>query len=294
MDRLFSTNLRLALFVAVLALGSCGPNTLPPPTLAPTFTPVPPTQLPTSAPPLPSATPVPATAVPTRQATEVVPPAVPEASATPSKLALGTYRKENADGESYLVLLGFNRFMHSSSELVFGRYKTTSDEIEFSLDDGMPGGCQDIKGRYTWGMENSKLSLTAIQDDCAARKSDLPSGEWIKLPPPRGASFSPTSTDKLSNGAFVAPKEGGYPFEFLILTEHDRFLLPGEFGVITGKWTSNGNQVAFTEDGAVGECADPGLYTWALDDNTLTLTPVADECGARKYYFTLGGFSRIQ
>lgn len=76
--------------------------------------------------------------------------------------------------------------------------------------------------------------------------------------------------------------------------------------VVTGSYVVDGATVTLTDESGILACgggvdADPDLaeatYAWELDDEQLTLTPIRDDCGVRRYLLatrTLGGFAACE
>ena len=65
----------------------------------------------------------------------------------------------------------------------------------------------------------------------------------------------------------------------------------GEF-VANGTYTSNKSYLVVRDKGGPLACLDAsgiatGIYTWTLDNNELTLTPVLDRCFGRQFVLTL-------
>ncbi len=73
--------------------------------------------------------------------------------------------------------------------------------------------------------------------------------------------------------------------------------------VVTGSWTVDGDQIAFTDDDGLLSCSnaaaapiidddiDTGTYTWTRSGKTLTLTRVDDACPGRVILLTTFSFS---
>jgi hypothetical protein len=65
--------------------------------------------------------------------------------------------------------------------LVEGTYKVTGDAIEVTDEKGpLACGGDQKTGKYKWKLEEKKLTLTKIEDDCAGRANALTSQTWAQ------------------------------------------------------------------------------------------------------------------
>ena len=69
----------------------------------------------------------------------------------------------------------------------------------------------------------------------------------------------------------------------------------GDFLAAEGNCTMTEDEIVFTDKSGAWACLSPdeenGIYKWAFDGQTLTLTAVEDQCPGRTYAFTSRPFS---
>jgi hypothetical protein len=84
----------------------------------------------------------------------------------------------------------------------------------------------------------------------------------------------------------------------ITLDEENHFTVTknGNFVAAEGRCTLTQEQLVFNDEKGPWACTDPGeengIYTWALDGKTLTLTAVEDQCPGRTYVFTTHPLSK--
>ena len=140
--------------------------------------------------------------------------------------------------------------------------------------------------------------LAMVVAACSTSATGEPSAATSATPVPSSAAPSATATPSFKpfdHGEIPDEIVGSYSFEVfdkpsLIDLEPDGtyvLMTPGAFGgentvEVTGEYGVFGDEMRFgNEVAAHGRaCLGDGVYTWSLDEGTLTLTLVEDECSA--------------
>jgi hypothetical protein len=195
-----------------------------------------------------------------------------------------------------LTLAEDNRWSasHLGRSVAEGHYSLTPDQIVFTHEKGpYTDTCTNIgaeTGIYKWTFDGQALTLTTIEDECADRNEVWTTHPWSKVELPPG-----TYVTTIIQEDFLARDDLDLVARTILLGEwemtltegngysHDEVTESGQMVVAEeGYYTLTRDQMVFTAEGGDYACIGPqGIYQWALDGKTLTLTTVEDPCPER-------------
>jgi hypothetical protein len=189
-------------------------------------------------------------------------------------------KRTSPDGGSHMVIAE-------------GQYALSADQLTFT-DVEMGSACMDSSGvqvgSYRWALDGRALTLTAIEDKCSDRNFSLTVHPWSKVELPPGTYVTTiTQEDFLARDDLHLVARSILLGEWeMTLTEdnrysHDEVTESGRLVVAEeGYYTLTRDQMVFNAERGAYACIGPqGIYQWALDGKTLTLTTVEDPCPER-------------
>jgi hypothetical protein len=197
-----------------------------------------------------------------------------------------------------LTLTEDNRWSatYLGSVVAEGRYTLTPDEIVFTHEKGpYTHTCTSIgaeTGKYKWAFDGGMLTLITIEDECANRNDVWTMHPWSKVELPSG-----TYVTTITQEDFLGREDLHHIAQSILLGEwqmtlsqgnrysHDEVTESGQVVAMEeGYYTLTRDQMVFTAEGGNSACTGPqaqGIYQWALDGKTLTLTTIEDPCPER-------------
>jgi len=201
----------------------------------------------------------------------------------------GMVLKLNEDG-TYRLAEIVARLETLPSEL--GRFELEGRTFTFITSNESPA-CTGQTGSYQVELtEQGKLRFVSLQDDPCQWRADGAPVAWEQV----GPSLVPgTYVTTITQEDFLAREDLHLVARSILLGEwqmtltegnrysHDEVTESGQTVVAEeGYYTLTRDQMVFTAEGGNYACIGPqGIYQWALDGKTLTLTTIEDPCPER-------------
>ena len=154
--------------------------------------------------------------------------------------------------------------------------------------------CQDHPdATYTWHSAGQTLTLTAVEDKCAARKLVL--NHALQQKTTTALTSTVTNTATVPQGVFAAtiqasdvPTTTSLPWGNLYLQFTAKDAQSGAFvynmgndAPLHGNYQVAGNILSISDEDCSAKHSDPGKYTWTLDGDVLKLQKLVDVCSGR-------------
>ncbi|MFN8445353.1 MAG: hypothetical protein U0175_31480 [Caldilineaceae bacterium] len=186
-----------------------------------------------------------------------------------------------------------------------GPYITSKGDFSISgdqllLHDLSPNCLDNPDATYTWSLAGENLTLTAVEDACAARKLVLNHTLQMQA----HVADATETTVAVPEGVFIAtiqtsdvPTTTSLPLGDLYLhfqgsgeqNGHLTYVM-GNDAPIHGDYQVAGNTLVISDEDCSAKYSDPGKYTWTLEGDVLKLQKIVDLCVGRNDMLSLVSF----
>ncbi|MFN8495070.1 MAG: hypothetical protein U0350_46130 [Caldilineaceae bacterium] len=179
-----------------------------------------------------------------------------------------------------------------------GPYVTSKGDFtvkgeQLLLHDISPNCQENPDATYTWRSEGETLTLTAVEDKCAARNLVLNHALHQQITTTMTSTITTTAT--APKGVFMAtvqasdvPTTTSLPWGDLYLQFTAKDEYSGEFvynmgndAPLHGSYRVDGNILSISDEDCSAKHSDPGKYTWTLAGDVLKLQKRVDVCSGR-------------